>query len=101
MSAEVGAPHEVTPTELVMLARMGATVMGKVWTRAASKRGRSKKLEQSARKGSVAEVLTGVHSHLFFTGRFGQKVRKEGFPICSLLFVEEQRGNADMCAMLM
>ena len=62
MSAEVGAPHEVTPTELVMLARMGATVMGKVWTRAASKRGRSKKLEQSAGKGSVAEVLTGVHA---------------------------------------
>ena len=30
VSAEVGAPHEVTPTELVMLARMGATVMGKV-----------------------------------------------------------------------
>ena len=29
MSAEVGAPHEVTPIELVMLARMGATVMGK------------------------------------------------------------------------
>ena len=29
VSAEVGAPHEVTPTELVMLARMGATVMGK------------------------------------------------------------------------
>ena len=30
VSAEVGAPHEVTPTELVMLAKMGATVMGKV-----------------------------------------------------------------------
>ena len=29
VSAEVGAPHEVTPIELVMLARMGATVMGK------------------------------------------------------------------------
>jgi len=41
VSAEVGAPHEVSPTELVMLARMGATVMG---------------------KGSVAEVLTGVHA---------------------------------------
>merc|ERR1712181_22954 len=41
VSAEVGAPHEVTPMELVMLARMGATVMG---------------------KGSVAEVLTGVHA---------------------------------------
>ena len=69
----------------------------------------------------MAEVLTGVHagmdlqvlafcprlgilkvnSHLFFTGRFGQKVRKERFPICSLLFVEEQRGNADICPMLM
>ena len=93
MSAEVGAPHEVTPTELVMLARMGATVMGKVWTRAASKRGRSKKLEQSAGKGSVAEVLTGVHagmdlqvlafvprlgilkvnSHLFSQGGLGRK----------------------------
>jgi len=41
VSAEVGAPHEVTPTELVMLARMGATVMG---------------------KGSVAEVVTGLHA---------------------------------------
>jgi len=88
-----------------MLARMGATVMGKVWTRAASKRGRSKKLEQSAGKGSVAEVLTGVHAgmdlQVLAPGRFGQKVRKERFPICSLLFVEEQRGNADICAMLM
>merc|ERR1719430_1127625 len=41
VSAEVGAPHEVTPTELVMLARMGASVMG---------------------KGSVAEVVTGLHA---------------------------------------
>merc|ERR1712192_238497 len=62
VSAEVGAPHEVTPTELVMLARMGATVMGKVQTRSACKRWRGKKLEQSAGKGSVAEVLTGVHA---------------------------------------
>ena len=93
MSAEVGAPHEVSPTELVMLARMGATVMGKVWTRAACKRGHSKKLELSAGKGSVAEVLTGVHagmdlqvlafgarlgflkvnSHLFSQGGLGRK----------------------------
>ena len=29
VSAEVGAPHEVTVMEMVMLASMGATVMGK------------------------------------------------------------------------
>ena len=33
VSAEVGDPHEVTPIELVMLARMGATVMGKIGTK--------------------------------------------------------------------
>jgi len=43
VSAEVGAPHEVTSIEKNMLAKMGATVMG---------------------KGSVAEVLTGVHAGL-------------------------------------
>jgi len=57
VSAEVGAPHEVTSIEKNVLAKMGATVMGK-----------TDKFEPTSwehtGKGSVAEVLTGVHAGL-------------------------------------
>ena len=80
VSAEVGAPHEVTSIEKNMLARMGATVMGK-----------TDKFELTSweltGKGSVAEVLTAVHAGLevqvlaFVSSRWGNPTPAK-FKVC-------------------
>ena len=85
VSAEVGAPHEVTSIEKNMLAKMGATVMGK-----------TDKFEPTSwehtGKGSVAEVLTGVHTGLevqvlaFVSSRWG-KPTPARFKVCPQLII--------------
>ena len=85
VSAEVGAPHEVTSIEKNMLAKMGATVMGK-----------TDKFETTSwehtGKGSVAEVLTGVHTGLevqvlaFVSSRWGKPTPAK-FKVCPQVII--------------